>query len=49
MRENLLIGNLPSPEKERLKPFMEPVSLELSQSLITEGEPIPFVWFPDAV
>jgi CRP-like cAMP-binding protein len=47
MRENIIVASLPAAEKERLKPFLEPVSLITNQTLITQGEPIPAVWFPD--
>lgn len=40
---------LPKQEYDRLKPFFEPVDLELRQNLIEMGRPIKYVYFPDNV
>ncbi len=43
---NLLIAALPEPERRRLEPFLENVSLPLRESLIEAGEPIRYLYFP---
>jgi CRP-like cAMP-binding protein len=43
---NLLIAALPETERQRLEPFLEPVSLNLQESLIEAGEPIRYIYFP---
>lgn len=50
MKENQLLARLPDAEKERLRPYLEPVLLEMKQGLLEEDEAIEYVWFPhDAV
>lgn len=38
---------LPPEELERLRPYLEPVQLEIRQHLLEVGEPVPHVWFLD--
>ena len=47
MIKNRLLNDLPAEELERLRPYLEPVQLDLRQHLLHIGEPIPYVWFPD--
>ncbi|MBV9973251.1 MAG: hypothetical protein JO135_07945, partial [Candidatus Eremiobacteraeota bacterium] len=50
MQENLLVTNLPADEQERLQPFLERTAMDFRATLIEQGEPIPYVWFPhDAI
>lgn len=44
--ENSILAALPRAEFARLKPFLEPVHLEIEDSLIEPDQPIPFVYFP---
>src|SRR5262245_25250677 len=46
MGENLLLAALPKKERERLDPFLEPVELELRETLIEPNEPIRNMYFP---
>ncbi len=43
---NLLIAALPEPERRRLEPFLETVTLGLRENLIEPGEPIRYIHFP---
>jgi len=47
MSKNLLLATLPTEEKERLRPFLEPVTMEFKQVLVEMDKPIYHVWFPD--
>lgn len=47
MIKNRLLTDLPASEFERIRPYLEPVQLELKQHLLHVEEPIPYVWFPD--
>jgi CRP-like cAMP-binding protein len=46
LKENKLITSLPVGERKRIGAFLEQVPIEVSQSLIEEGQPIDYVWFP---
>ena len=47
MNKNRLLTTIPQQEIHRLKPFLDPVKLELKQILIEFNEPIRYVYFPD--
>lgn len=47
MAENKLLTSLPAEERERLEPFIEPVSLEFNQVLVEFDQPIEHVYFLD--
>ncbi|MBV9403305.1 MAG: Crp/Fnr family transcriptional regulator [Candidatus Eremiobacteraeota bacterium] len=50
MQENVLVTNLPADEQERLQPFLERTAMDFRETLIEQGEPIRYVWFPhDAI
>lgn len=49
MRENQILARLPADERERLRPYLEPVALGHNQVLLRKGEPIEAVWFLDDV
>lgn len=44
--KNLLLASLPQEEYERLQPYLEPVALDLKQTLYEPNVPIEFVYFP---
>lgn len=46
MPESFLLTCLPDKERERLRPYLEPVFLDFKQGLLERDEPIPYVWFP---
>lgn len=48
MTENRLLAGLPAEERERLRPFLETVSLEYKQVLVEFDRPIEHVYFLDA-
>lgn len=45
-RQNLLLGELPREEYERLLPDLERVDLSLGDSLVESGEKMAYVYFP---
>jgi CRP-like cAMP-binding protein len=45
---NRLLAALPTSELERLRPWLDPVSLPHKKVLITAGEPIAHAYFPEA-
>jgi CRP-like cAMP-binding protein len=45
-RQNLLLGDLPKEEYERLLPHLERIDLSLGDSLVESGETMPYVYFP---
>ncbi len=47
MTENRLLASLPSKERARLSPYLEPVSVDFHQRLVEFNQPIEYVWFPD--
>ncbi|HJQ30710.1 MAG TPA: helix-turn-helix domain-containing protein [Pyrinomonadaceae bacterium] len=47
MPENRLLAALPARERERLTPFLEPVSLKFNQVLVEFERPIEYVYFLD--
>ncbi|MBV9277926.1 MAG: Crp/Fnr family transcriptional regulator [Candidatus Eremiobacteraeota bacterium] len=50
MKESLLLANLPFAEAKRLEPYLELTPMGFRQTLLEQGEPIKYVWFPhDAV
>jgi CRP-like cAMP-binding protein len=46
MAENLLLAALPREERQRLDPFLDPVTLNISDVLIEANEPIRHMYFP---
>src|SRR5947209_5461418 len=49
MQRNLLLSALPAAEQQRLQPFLTPVQLELDALIISPGEPIQYVYFPETL
>lgn len=46
IKKNLLLTNIPKEEQERLKPYLEPVTMEMEEMCIETDEKITHVWFP---
>lgn len=46
MKKNLLLTNIPKEEQERLKPYLEPVTMEMREMCIEPDKKITHVWFP---
>ena len=46
MPENLLLAALPREERQRLDPFLEPVTMPLGQLVYAPDEPMKYVYFP---
>jgi CRP-like cAMP-binding protein len=46
-RESRLISTLTPQERERLEPLLERVDLSSNQTLLSAGEPIEYLWFPN--
>jgi CRP-like cAMP-binding protein len=45
-RRNLLLGQLPDEEFQRLRPTLERVQLDIREQLYARGKPIEQIWFP---
>ncbi|HEX2205598.1 MAG TPA: Crp/Fnr family transcriptional regulator [Longimicrobium sp.] len=44
---NRILAALPAPDRERLRPVLEPVDLEFREVLVDPHRPIGHVWFPE--
>jgi Mn-dependent DtxR family transcriptional regulator len=45
--ENMLLAHLPGEERERLRPYLEPVPMEMAEVLIWEERKMDYCWFPN--